>query len=128
MSKMSTSTKTQFLAGTLSNAKRLFAPLDPVETGPYVRSMRTTALGFAIARPDLPDLCANDRFALQIRADMEVHVLVVIPAPDFCAYVPLVVEGLFAKRVRYSFVAVIFLICFFMYFMYLVGSEDTKSK
>ena len=97
---MSTSTKTQFLAETLLNAKRLFVPLDPVEMGPYVPNMRTTGLGSAIVRPDLPDLCAKDRFALQIHAGMEVHVLVVIQVPDFYAYVLSGVEGPFAKKVR----------------------------
>ena len=76
-------------------------PLDPVEMGPYVPNMRTTGLGSAIVRPDLPDLCANDRFVLQIHADMEVHVLAVIQVLGFCAYVPLVVEERFVKKVRY---------------------------
>ena len=74
MSKMSTSTKTQFLAETSLNAKRLFVLLDPVEMGQYVPNMKTTALGSAIVHPDLPDLCANDQFALQTHAGMEVHV------------------------------------------------------
>ena len=103
-------------------------PLDPVETGLYVPNMRTMALGSAIVLPDLPDLCANDRFALQIHADTEVHVLAVIQVPDFCAYVPLVVEERFAKRVR-LFVSLQFSVfAFFISFVYLVWSEDTKSK
>ena len=74
--------------------------LDPVEMGPYVPNMRTMALGSVIVRPDLPDLCVKDRFALQTHVDTEVHVLAVIQVPDFCAYVLLVVEGPFAKKVR----------------------------
>ena len=99
MNKMSISTKMQFLAGTLSNAKRLFAPSDPVEMGPYAPNMRIMAHGSAIVRLDSLDLCANVQFAQQIRADMEVHVLAVIQVLDFYAYVPSVEEVLFAKKV-----------------------------
>ena len=87
-------------------------PLDPVEMGPYVPNMRTTGLGSAIVRPDLPDLCANDRFVLQIHADMEVHVLAAIQVLDFCAFVLSGAEGHFVKKVRLFFTA-IFRICFF---------------
>ena len=100
---MSTFTKTPFLAGTLSNVKRLFAPSDPVEMGPFVRNMKTTARGSAIVRPDLRDLCANVRFVRQTRAGTGVHASEVIRGLDSYAYVPWVVEGLFVKKVRFFF-------------------------
>ena len=103
-------------------------PLDPVEMGPYVPNMRTMALGSAIVRLDLPDLCANDQFALQIHADMEVHVLAAIQVLDFCAFVLSGAEGHFVKKVRLFFDCNFPYLLFFMSFVYLVWSEDTKSK
>ena len=52
------------------NVHRQFVQYDRAVMVPFVLNTKITVHGFVIAHPDIPDLFANVRFVLQIRAVM----------------------------------------------------------
>ena len=99
MEKMCTCTRMQYQAETWLNVKLQYVQLNHVGVGPFVRSMKIVVHGFVTVLPDLPDLCANVRFVLRTRADMEVLAWAVTLGLDSYACAQWVVVVPFVKTV-----------------------------